>query len=97
MPKGILRCCSSPRFRPRLRPPANPKTHLRWHPSGLVGRSRPPLDRAPVAAVAAETAHAAEDALAAIVVMFETLPAVADQEAAIEEGAVRLHDAAPIH
>jgi carbon-monoxide dehydrogenase large subunit len=27
--------------------------------------------------------------------MYETLPAVADQEAAIEEGAARLHDAAP--
>jgi carbon-monoxide dehydrogenase large subunit len=45
--------------------------------------------------VAAETAHAAEDALAAITVAYENLPAVVDQEAAIKEGAPRLHDAVP--
>lgn len=45
-----------------------------------------------IAAVAAETAHAAEDALAAITIAYEKLPAVIDQEAAIHEKAPRLHD-----
>jgi carbon-monoxide dehydrogenase large subunit len=49
----------------------------------------------PIAAVAAETAHAAEDAIAAISVAYERLPAVAEQEAALQEGAPRLHDAVP--
>jgi len=47
----------------------------------------------PVAAVAAETAQAAEDALGAIAVDYEQLPAVAEQEAAIDERAPRLHEA----
>jgi carbon-monoxide dehydrogenase large subunit len=47
----------------------------------------------PIAAVAAETADVAEDALEAIAVAYEPLPAVAEQEAAIEEGAPRLHEA----
>jgi aerobic carbon-monoxide dehydrogenase large subunit len=74
-----------------------------WVPPGMdvvplhpiLARDRVRYVGEPVAAVAAETAHAAEDALAAIVVVYETLPAVADQEAAIEEGAARLHNAAP--
>src|SRR6266702_2804970 len=49
----------------------------------------------PIAAVAAESAHAAEDALAAIAVSYEVLLAVAEQEAAIEPGAAQLHDALP--
>src|SRR5262249_57733856 len=49
----------------------------------------------PIAAVAAETAHAAEDALIAITVTYEKLPAVADQEVAMKEDAPRLHDVVP--
>ena len=63
------------------------------HP--VLARERVRYVGEPIAAVAAETTHAAEDALAAITVAYEPLPAVADQEAAIEEGAPCLHDAVP--
>jgi aerobic carbon-monoxide dehydrogenase large subunit len=63
------------------------------HP--VLARDRVRYAGEPIAAVAAETAHAAEDALAAITVGYETLPAVADQEAAIGDGAPRIHDAVP--
>jgi carbon-monoxide dehydrogenase large subunit len=63
------------------------------HP--VLARERVRYVGEPVAAVAAATAPAAEDALAAIAVAYERLPAVADQEAATEEGAARLHDAVP--
>src|SRR5499427_1198383 len=61
----------------------------------VLARDRVRYVGEPIAAVAAETAHAAEDALAAITVAYERLPGVADQEAAIEDGAARLHDAVP--
>src|SRR5215470_8785849 len=63
------------------------------HP--ILTRDRVRYAGEPVAAVAAETAHAAEDALAAITVTYEKLPAVADQEVAMKEDAPRLHDAVP--
>ncbi len=63
------------------------------HP--VLARDRVRYAGEPIAAVAAETAHAAEGALAAITVAYEKLPAVVDQEAAINEGAPRLHDAVP--
>lgn len=63
------------------------------HP--VLARDRVRYAGEPIAAVAAETAHAAEDALAAIDVAYEELPAVVDQEAAMQEGAPRLHDAVP--
>jgi aerobic carbon-monoxide dehydrogenase large subunit len=63
------------------------------HP--VLARDRVRYAGEPIAAVAAETAHAAEDALEAITVTYEKLPGVADQEAAIEDGAPRLHDAVP--
>src|SRR5262249_57104937 len=61
----------------------------------VLARDRVRYVGEPIAAVAAETAHVAEDALAVITVTYEKLPGVADQEAAIENGAPRLHDAAP--
>ena len=61
----------------------------------VLARDRVRYVGEPIAAVAAETAHAAEDALAAITVAYEKLPGVADQEAALEDGAPRLHDAVP--
>jgi carbon-monoxide dehydrogenase large subunit len=61
----------------------------------VLARDRVRYVGEPIAAVAAETAHAAEDALAAITVAYEKLPGIADQEAAIEDGAPRLHDAVP--
>src|SRR4029453_8282350 len=63
------------------------------HP--VLARDRVRYAGQPIAGVAAETAHAAEDALGAIPVASQTPPAIVDQEAAIKEGAPRLHDAAP--
>src|SRR5262245_38140262 len=61
------------------------------HP--VLARDRVRYAGEPVVAVAAETAYAAEDALSQIKVTYEQLAAVADQEAAMQEGAPRLHDA----
>jgi carbon-monoxide dehydrogenase large subunit len=63
------------------------------HP--VLARDRARYVGQPIAAVAAETTHAADDALGAIAVAYDPLPAVADQEAAIKEAAPRLHDAVP--
>ena len=48
-----------------------------------------------VALVVAETPHMAYDALGLIEVDYETLPAVVDEVAAIEDGAPLLHDNVP--
>jgi len=61
------------------------------HP--VLARDRVRYVGEPVVAVAAETVHAAEDALAQIKVTYEQLPAIADQEAAMQDGAPRIHDA----
>ena len=74
-----------------------------WKAPGMVVVAQHPIlarDRVryvgePVAAVVAETAHAAEVALDAIAIDYEQLPAVAEQEAAMGERAPCLHDAAP--
>jgi carbon-monoxide dehydrogenase large subunit len=63
------------------------------HP--ILARDRVRYVGQPIAAVAAQTAHAADDALAAISVVYEKVPAVADQETAIGEGAPLLHEAVP--
>src|SRR5215468_1779325 len=63
------------------------------HP--ILARDRVRYAGEPIAVVAAETAHAASDALAAITVAYEKLPAVVDQEAAIKESAPGLHEAVP--
>jgi aerobic carbon-monoxide dehydrogenase large subunit len=63
------------------------------HP--VLARDRARYVGQPIAAVAAETTHAADDALGAIAVAYDPWPAVADQEAAIKEAAPRLHDAVP--
>jgi len=71
-----------------------------WIPPGMdVVRQHPVLARGcvryagePIAAVAAHTAEAADDAVAAIAVTYEKLAAVVDQERAIEENAPRVHD-----
>src|SRR5262245_4251905 len=61
------------------------------HP--VLARDRVRYVGEPVVAVAAETVYTADDALAQIKVTYEQLPAVADQEAALQDGAPRLHDA----
>ena len=48
-----------------------------------------------VAAVAADTVHAAEEAMSLIEVEYEILPAVTDVESAMAEGAPQLHDDIP--
>src|SRR5262245_51690601 len=63
------------------------------HP--ILARDRVRYVGEPVAVVAADTAQAAEDALEAIVVDYEQLPAVAEHEAAIDERAPCLHEAVP--
>jgi aerobic carbon-monoxide dehydrogenase large subunit len=63
------------------------------HP--VLARDRVRYAGEPIVAVAAETVYAAEDALTRINVTYEMLPAVADQEAAMEDGAPVLHDAVP--
>src|SRR5262245_16569389 len=60
------------------------------HPVLVRGRVR--YAGQPIAVVAAEAAQAAEEALAAIAVTYQPLPAVADQESAMADGAPRLHD-----
>jgi carbon-monoxide dehydrogenase large subunit len=73
-----------------------------WQPPGMIAvplhpilaRGRVRYVGEPIAAVAAETAHAADEALAAVAVTYEVLSAVADQEAATGDGAPRIHDAA---
>jgi len=68
------------------------------HLSGMRSPPQPPMavDRVrwagePVAMVVARTRAEAEDALAAIAVEYETLPAVTDMEEALAEGAPRIH------
>src|SRR5262249_5446667 len=61
----------------------------------VLARDRVRYVGEPIAAVAAETAHVAEDALAGIPVTYEKLPGVADQGAGLENGAPRLHHAGP--
>src|SRR5690606_32365625 len=63
---------------------------LRDRPIIAVDRVRYVGD--PVAAVAAEDEHAAEDALDAIVVDYEPLPHVTDAEHAMQPDAPRIHD-----
>src|SRR5215469_2963704 len=63
------------------------------HP--VLARDRVRYAGEPIAAVAAETTHAAEGALGAITVAYEKLPTIVDQEAAIKAGAPRLHDTVP--
>jgi carbon-monoxide dehydrogenase large subunit len=74
-----------------------------WVPPGMdvvplhpiLARNRVRYVGEPVAAVAAETSHMADGSLAAISVRYENLPAVADQELAMQEGVPRLHDDVP--
>lgn len=70
-----------------------------WAPETILNEAHHPVlarDRVlyagqPVAAVVADTKYAAHDALDLIEIAYEPLPAIADQERAIEEGAPLLH------
>src|SRR5262245_7082661 len=63
------------------------------HP--VLARDRVRYVGEPIVAVAAETASAAEDAIAGIKISYEKLPAVVEQEAAMQEQAAVLHDEVP--
>jgi carbon-monoxide dehydrogenase large subunit len=82
--------------------PQDIETHFPPHPSGQVPGSQPVLARDRVrfvgelvAVVVAETPRQAHDALAAIVVDYEPLPAVVDAEDALKDGAPQLHETVP--
>jgi aerobic carbon-monoxide dehydrogenase large subunit len=81
--------------------PAGVESHFPPHPDGVPGaQTALATDRARyvgewLAAVAAETRQQAYDALSAIKVDYEPLPAVTTAEAALKEGAPQLHDSVP--
>ncbi len=63
------------------------------HPALAVGRVRHVGE--PIAVVVAESAAEAQDAVEAVVVEFDALPAIADTEGAAAAGAPQLHEAPP--
>jgi carbon-monoxide dehydrogenase large subunit len=81
--------------------PAGVESHFPPHPYGVPGaQTALATDRARyvgewLAAVAAETREQAYDALSAIKVDYELLPAITTAEAALKEGAPQLHDSVP--
>ncbi len=81
--------------------PGGAESHFPSHPMGMPGAgSVLAIDKVrfagdPVAAVVAETATQAHDALQAILVDYRPLPVVMDAEEAIQEGAPQLHDEVP--
>jgi aerobic carbon-monoxide dehydrogenase large subunit len=81
--------------------PAGVESHFPPHPYGVPGaQTALATDRARyvgewLAAVAAETRQQAYDALSAIKVDYDALPAVTTAEAALKEGAPQLHESVP--
>ncbi len=78
---------------PCAMPAGGVENHLATHRVLAVDKVRYVGDG--VAAVVAEDAYIAHDALEHIAVDYEVLPAVVDQEQAMAEGAPQLHDEAP--
>jgi carbon-monoxide dehydrogenase large subunit len=81
--------------------PGGTESHFPPHPYGVPGAG-PVLAQGvvrfvgeAVAAVVAETKYQASDALKAIEVTYEPLPAVVDPRTALEPGAPQLHEAVP--
>ena len=70
---------------------SGPPVNLRHVSSNVLAREKVLYKGHPIAAVAAVSAHAAEEALGLIEVEYEVLPAVTDVEAAMKPGAPRLH------
>ena len=81
--------------------PGGVESHFPRHPFGLPGagyalaKDKVRYIGDPVAVVVAETRYQAHDALAAIQVMYESLPVVVDAEEAMKEGAPQLHEEVP--
>lgn len=81
--------------------PGGVESHFPPHPMGLPGAGMPlASDRVryvgdPIAVVVAETRGQAFDALEAVLVDYELLPAVVDAELALKPGAPQVHDEVP--
>jgi carbon-monoxide dehydrogenase large subunit len=81
--------------------PGGVQSHFPAHPFGVPGGAvvlasdRVRYVGDPVAAVVAETAHQAADAIAAIQVSYRPLPVVLEADAALQEGAPQLHTEVP--
>ena len=71
---------------------AGPPVNLNHVSSNVLARGKALYKGHAVAAVAAASAHVAEEALSLIDVEYEVLPAVTDVDEAMKEGAPRLHD-----
>jgi aerobic carbon-monoxide dehydrogenase large subunit len=101
---GVLRVITGRDLVGRMKPlpcvwiPGGVESHFPAHPQDIPGAGMPlTADRVRfigdgVAAVVAETRYQAVDALGAIRVVYEVLPAVTTPQAALAEGAPRLHD-----
>ncbi|HEU5375646.1 MAG TPA: molybdopterin cofactor-binding domain-containing protein [Ktedonobacteraceae bacterium] len=104
---GVMRVITAADLAGKMMPlpctwiPGGVESHFPPHPSGLPGagdvlaKDRVRYIGDPVAAVVAETRYQAYDALDAIQVDYEPLPAIVDVEEAMKEGAPQLHDAVP--
>ena len=71
---------------------SGPPVNLSHVSSNILAREKVLYMGHPIAAVAAVSAHAAEEAMSLIEVEYEVLPAVTDVEAAMKPGAPRLHE-----
>ncbi len=104
---GVVRVITAADIEGKLMPlpciwiPGGVESHFPSHPMGLPGagnvlaKDRVRFIGDPVAAVVAETRHQAYDALEAINVDYELLPAVVRPEEAIKSGAPQIHDEVP--
>ena len=104
---GVIKVITGKDLIGRMKPlpcvwiPGGVESHFPEHPQNVPGAGMPlSADRVRfigdgVAAVVAETRHQAVDALAAIKVDYEVLPAVVDADAAVQDGAPQLHETVP--
>jgi carbon-monoxide dehydrogenase large subunit len=104
---GVVRVVTSDDINDKIMPmpcvwvPGGVESHFPPHPSGLPGAGtvlatgKVRYIGEPVAVVVAETRAQAADAVRAIRVDYEVLPAVVTPEAALADGAPQLHEAVP--
>jgi aerobic carbon-monoxide dehydrogenase large subunit len=104
---GVLRVITGADLAGKLMPlpciwiPGGVESHFPPHPYGLPGATTVLAEDTvrfvgdPVAAVVAETRAQARDAVKAIEVRYEPLPAVVDARAAVADGAPQLHPTIP--
>jgi carbon-monoxide dehydrogenase large subunit len=104
---GVLKVITGHELVGRMKPlpcvwiPGGVESHFPLHPQDIPGAGMPLTTDVVrfigdgVAAVVAETRYQAMDALRAIRVEYEVLPAVTTPQAALAEGAPQLHDSVP--